>query len=51
MKREPIYGIIAEFDSAQALVDAAKRTHRAGYSKIDAYSPSVFTTMKFLWSF
>lgn len=39
MKRERIYGLMAEFDSAQALVDAAKRTHETGYTKIDAYSP------------
>src|SRR5213595_2775550 len=39
MKRDPIYGIMAEFDSAQALVDAAHKTHAAGYKKIDAYSP------------
>src|SRR5881227_592208 len=39
MKRDPIYGIMAEFDSAQALVDAAHKTHAAGYQKIDAYSP------------
>jgi hypothetical protein len=39
MKREPIYGIMAEFDSAQHLVDAAKATHQAGYQKLDAYSP------------
>ena len=39
MKREPTYGIMAEFDSAQALADAAKRTHEAGYQKLDAYSP------------
>jgi Protein of unknown function (DUF3341) len=39
MKRDPIYGIMAEFDSAQALVEAAKRTHQAGYQRIDAYSP------------
>jgi hypothetical protein len=38
-KRDPIYGLMAEFDSAQALVDAAKKTHGAGYQKIDAYSP------------
>ena len=38
-KRDPIYGIMAEFDSAQALIDAAKKTHEAGYKKIDAYSP------------
>ena len=33
MKRDPIYGIMAEFDSAQALVDAARRTHEAGYRR------------------
>lgn len=37
--REPIYGMMAEFDSAQGLVDAARKTHQAGYRKIDAYSP------------
>ena len=30
---------MAEFDSAQDLVDAAQKTHGAGYKKIDAYSP------------
>jgi hypothetical protein len=39
MKRDPIYGIMAEFDSATALVEAAKRTRQAEYQKIDAYSP------------
>ena len=39
MKRTPVYGMMAEFDSAQHLVDAAHRTHEAGYMKIDAYSP------------
>jgi hypothetical protein len=39
MKRDPVYGMMAEFDSAQALVDAARQTHQAGYQKIDAYSP------------
>ena len=39
MKRDPIYGMMAEFDSAQGLVDAAFKTHEAGYQKIDAYSP------------
>ena len=39
MKRERIYGMMAEFDSATALVEAARRTHQAGYSKLDAYSP------------
>jgi Protein of unknown function (DUF3341) len=39
MKRERVYGIMAEFDSATALVEAARSTHQAGYTKIDAYSP------------
>jgi len=39
MKRNPIYGIMAEFDSPTALLDAARRTYQAGYRKIDAYSP------------
>ncbi len=39
MKRDPIYGMMAEFDSATALVEAARSTSHAGYKKIDAYSP------------
>ena len=39
MKRTPIYGIMAEFDSPSDLVAAARRTYDAGYQKIDAYSP------------
>jgi hypothetical protein len=39
MKRTPIYGMMAEFDSPAQLVEAAHRTHAAGYQKIDAYSP------------
>jgi len=38
-RRDPIYGLMAEFDSATALVEAARKTHQAGYKKIDAYSP------------
>ena len=39
MKRTPVYGLMAEFDSATALVAAAHRTRKAGYKKMDAYSP------------
>src|ERR1700683_3805683 len=39
MKRDPIYGIMAEFDSGTALADAARTTYQAVYKKIDAYSP------------
>ncbi|MGA2357266.1 MAG: DUF3341 domain-containing protein [Terriglobales bacterium] len=35
----PVYGLMAEFDSAQELLDAAHKTHEAGYHKVDAYSP------------
>jgi hypothetical protein len=39
MKREPIYGMLAEFESATLLMEACNRTREAGYQKIDAYSP------------
>jgi hypothetical protein len=39
MKRTGIYGMMAEFDSATSLMEAAHRTHAAGYRKVDAYSP------------
>jgi len=39
MKRDPIYGMMAEFDTPVALVEAAKRTYQAGYTKIDTYTP------------
>lgn len=34
-----IYGLLAEFDNEDALLDAAKRAHAAGYRRMDAYSP------------
>ncbi len=39
MKRTPVYGLIAEFANPTEIVEAARRTHEAGYRKIDAYSP------------
>ncbi|HVQ36237.1 MAG TPA: DUF3341 domain-containing protein [Pyrinomonadaceae bacterium] len=35
----PLYGIMAEFDNPTALVAAARRTHEAGYRRINGYSP------------
>ena len=34
-----LYGLMAEFDGGQALLDAAKATVNAGYSKVEGYSP------------
>ena len=34
-----IYGLMAEFDDATSLVQAAKRTYAAGYRAIDTFSP------------
>jgi hypothetical protein len=39
MNRTPVYGLMAEFESATDLVAAAEHTRAAGYQKIDAYSP------------
>src|SRR5438067_13396073 len=35
----PVYGIMAEFESAEDLVEACKEARKAGYRKMDAYSP------------
>ena len=34
-----LHGVMAEFDTAQALVDAARRVMAAGFVKVEAYSP------------
>lgn len=36
---EKLYGLMAEFDSATELVDAARAVREAGYTKTDAFSP------------
>ena len=35
----PIYGVMAEFQTADELVEAARKARAAGYHKMDAYSP------------
>jgi hypothetical protein len=35
----PTYGLLAEFDSADRLIEAARKTRDAGYLRIDALSP------------
>jgi hypothetical protein len=34
-----MYGLLAEFDSATAIVNAARQAREAGYVKLDAYTP------------
>jgi hypothetical protein len=34
-----LYGLLAEFDSPTALVQAARSAHEAGYRRMDAYAP------------
>jgi hypothetical protein len=34
-----LFGLLAEFDSATAIVSAARKTREAGYTRIDAYTP------------
>jgi hypothetical protein len=36
---EPLFGLVAEFGSAKALLEAAKKAHAAGYRRLDAYTP------------
>jgi Protein of unknown function (DUF3341) len=35
----PIYGMLAEFDSPDELIQAVRRARAAGYRKMDAYTP------------
>src|SRR5258706_11395996 len=36
---KPIYGVMAEFESPTALVNAGRAAREKGYRKLDAYSP------------
>jgi hypothetical protein len=35
----PIYGLLAEFETPEELVEAVRRARGAGYRKMDAYTP------------
>lgn len=35
----PLYGIVAEFDTPEAVTEAANRAREAGYKAMDAYTP------------
>lgn len=34
-----LYGLLAEFDSPEAIVAAAEAAHKAGFEKVEAYTP------------
>lgn len=38
-RHHDVYGLLAEFNSPAAVVDAAHHVREAGYTKVDAYSP------------
>ena len=37
--KPPIYGLLAEYTTPEALLEAAERAHAAGFRRLDAYSP------------
>ena len=39
MRRHPLYGLLAEFETPDALLEAARKTSAAGYKRIDAFTP------------
>jgi hypothetical protein len=39
MADAPLYGVLAEFESPEALIDAVKRVRADGYRSIDAFTP------------
>lgn len=38
-RKEPVFGLLAEFDAAEDLVDGVRKTREAGFRQVDAFSP------------
>jgi Alternative complex III, ActD subunit len=39
MEQKAVYGLMAEFDDSEGLLEAARHAYEAGYRRLDAYSP------------
>jgi len=39
MRRQPLYGLMAEFENTDDLLKAAQRTYAEGYREVDAFTP------------
>lgn len=54
MSSKPIYGLLAEFETPEQILAAARLTHEAGYNKIDAFTPipveGLAETIGFSWT-
>lgn len=54
MSSKPIYGLLAEFETPEQILAAARLTHEAGYNRIDAFTPipveGLAETIGFSWT-
>ncbi len=39
MRKPPLYGLLAEFENPEELLEAARRAHDAGCRRLDAFTP------------
>ncbi len=39
MRKHALYGLMAEFETADALLEAVRKAREAGYRRLDAYTP------------